>query len=194
MAKKSNRQQAANPYPETGYTIRPTFLDVVDRDSRPSKQGKGVLELMQIRKPSGNASGDIKLRFLSSNTHATHSNLLSASGYDIGAQPIVDINWQGMPFSVAARYTARPEKRGPLEVAVMMAGATGSVEDQRGYSEVRRIVALGCGIAAVKHEFKGDGGRVGIELNVIKDFATPHMIRHEAFIAENLTDLAQQLH
>jgi hypothetical protein len=75
----------------------------------------------------------------------------------------------------------------------MMGGVTGAVESMGGYLELRKTVALACGVAVVKHEYRRDPGQVEIELNVVNDFTSPHKIHQSFFSAANLTVLAEKL-
>lgn len=183
---------STSPLPGFEYDVKGTFLSVEERGVKFSKQGKGVLDQLRLRRPQNDAKGDIALRFLSSYTIPTHSDILHKS--DVHTQPVLDVSFGGMPFSIAARYTVRPGRRGPVEIGMMIDGALpGDVRDQQGYEQALYVASLAVGIAVLQGAKEADSNTAGMELVVSNNFAssgTPDLVE---ITGTNIAELQKKL-
>lgn len=198
MANKPTNNQP--PVLPIEYDTRATFLDVQSKKrggTVASKQAKGVLDRLSIRQPArSGVNGDIKMHFLRSTVHESHSAILEDAGYDIGDQPIQGLLWKGHKYYVAGRYVSRPGRRGPIEAALMFGSSElgQDVTAVRGYPELRFTVALAAGYLIASQELRHDDApNAQYAIRIVDNFQTPGPVEQNMYTGDNLRALTQKL-
>lgn len=178
--------------PDFEYDVKSTFLPVEAASTKYSKQAKGVLDLMRLRPARPEVRGDIALRFLTSRTLPTHSDIIHTSG--LNTQPVMEVNVGGMPYTIASRYTVRPGRRGPIDMGLMLDGPLpGDIRDQRNYDEALYVASLAIATAVLRDAKEADPNTVGFNLTVSDNFASGGVPDITEVTAGSITELHSKL-
>lgn len=177
--------------PAFDYDVKAKFIAIEKQGNEFSKQAKGILDTFRLREARPGVRGDASLRFFSSHTLPTHSDIREEAGESVN--PVVEIAVGGMPYSVGSRYTVRPGRRGPIDLTIMIDGVMPDVREQRSYDSALYIVGLSVASAVINESRETDVNSAEFDLKVVNNFLSGGSADLVDYSADNFADLHRKL-